>query len=141
VTDAVRITGLREFQRGLRELDSGLPKALRIAMNSAADVIVADARPRVPQGRTGHARSSVVARSTRGRARVEGGGRRAPYYPWLDFGGTIRPHGHNITRPFIGRTGRYIYNAFFRKREQFTDRLADELAKVAESAGLEVDRG
>ncbi len=140
MTDAIRIVGLREFQRGLRQLDAGLPKALRVAMNSAADVIVAEARPRVPRGPSGRAAASVVARSTRGRARVEGGGRRAPYYPWLDFGGTIRPRGP-IRRPFIGRTGRYIYNAFFARRAQFTERLSDELVKVAAEAGIEVTRG
>jgi hypothetical protein len=139
MTDPIKIVGLREFTRGLRDMNRDLPKALRLAFNSAADVIVADARPRVPRGRTGHAQESVRARSTRTRARVEGGGRLAPYYPWLDFGGTINPRGtQQIRRPFIGRTGRYIYKAFFARRDEFTRELADNLVDVARSAGIEV---
>ena len=134
MTDAVKIEGLREFQRGLKDMDRDLPKALRLAFNSAADVIVSDARPRVPS-RTGRARASVVARSTQTKARVEGGGRKAPYYPWLDFGGRL-PSGPR--RPFIGRTGRYIYHAFFRRRDEFTADLSDRLVDVARSAGIEV---
>ena len=37
---SVRITGLAEFSRNLKKLDSDLPKALRVAMNDAANVVV-----------------------------------------------------------------------------------------------------
>lgn len=135
MTDAVKIEGLNEFVRGLKDMDRDLPKALRLAFNSAADIIVSDARTRVPT-RSGKARSSVVARSTQTKARVEGGGRKAPYYPWLDFGGKIR----RAQRPFIGRTGRYIYNAYFRRRDsgEFQDLLLDGIKDVAHRAGIEV---
>lgn len=136
--DAIKITGLREFTRGLRSMDRDLPKALRIAFNDAAQIIVDDARPRVP-ARSGRARGSVKARSTRTAARVVGGGNRAPYYPWLDFGGRVGPRG-SVTRPFLGRTGRYIYNAYFKRRDsgEFQQGLSDALVKVARAAGLEV---
>lgn len=138
MTDAVKIEGLREFTRGLKEMDRELPKALRLAFNSAADVIVADARGRVPS-RTGRARGSIVARSTQTKARVEGGGRKAPYYPWLDFGGSVGRR-RSVKRPFLGRTGRYIYTAYFRRRDsgEFQDLLMDGIKRVAHDAGIEV---
>src|SRR3546814_5568401 len=46
-TEAIRITGLREFQRNLKRLDSELPKALRMAFNTAADVVADDARQEI----------------------------------------------------------------------------------------------
>lgn len=134
MTDAVKIEGLTQFRRGLKDIDAALPKALRLAFNEAADAVVSDARPRVPR-RSGDARASVKARSTQTKARVSGGGRRAPYYPWLDFGGKI-PRGPR--RPFIGRTGRYIYRAFFARRDEFVDNLSEQLVKVARDAGIEV---
>jgi len=135
VADAIQIQGLREFQRGLKQMDRDLPKALRIAFNDAANVIVSDARPRVPT-RTGRAAGTVKARSTQTSARVVGGGNRAPYYPWLDFGGRI-PRGPR--RPWLPK-GRYIYNAYFRARDsgRFADMLEKGITNVARSAGIEL---
>lgn len=135
MTDAIRIEGLREFQRNLRALDSDLPKALRLALNDAANVIVDDARPRVPS-RSGRARRSVKARSTRTMSRVAGGGNRAPYYPWLDFGGKVGRN-DSVRRPFLEK-GRYIYNAYFRHRGEFVDHLRNSLIDVARQAGVDV---
>ena len=133
--EAIKIEGLREFQRGIKAMDKELPKALRMAFNAAADIIVADARSQVPSD-TGRARGTVKARSTQTSARVAGGGNRAPYYPWLDFGGRI-PRGPS--RPFLPK-GRYIYNAYFRRRDsgEFQDALQDGLVDVARQAGIEV---
>jgi hypothetical protein len=97
-TEAIKIKGLAEFNRNLRKLDSDLPKALRVALNQAADVVVDAARPRrcraAPAGPQRRSR-----RSTRTAARVKGGGARVPYYPWLDFGGERRA-------PQVGEAGR-----------------------------------
>ena len=136
-TASIKINGLREFQRELKALDGDLPKALRVAFNEAADLIADTARPRVPR-RRGRARGSVKVRSTQKAARVAGGGSRAPYYPWLDFGGAVG-RGRGQKRPFLKR-GRYIYDAFYRRREagDFQDALSRSLVKVARSAGIEV---
>lgn len=136
--DRIKVEGLREFSRGLRRMDNDLPKGLRLAGNAAAQLVVDTARPRVPvgPGRGGHARSSVKAASTRTAARVQGGGKRYPYYPWLDFGGRVGRN-RSVRRPFL-REGRYIWAAFADRRAQVQDVLQDELVKVARSAGLEV---
>lgn len=131
----LHIEGLSEFQRNLKALDRDLPKALRIAFNDAADIIVSDARPRIPS-RSGRARGTVKARSTQKQARVSGGGNRAPYYPWLDFGGRVGRR-KSVHRPFL-TDGRYIYNAYFRRRGEFADAMEDAIVKVASQAGIEV---
>lgn len=133
---AVRVRGLRDFQRALKTMDTELPKALRMALNTAGDVVVSDARPRVPR-RHGRARSSVRARSTQKQVRVVGGGNKAPYYPWLDFGGRVG-RSRSIHRPYISPHGRYIYNAYFRRRREFVDALEESLVDVARAAGVEV---
>ena len=73
----ISIEGLAEFDRGLRKLDAEAPKQLRIALDGAADLLVKRARPRVPS-RSGNARASMKAQSTRTSARVSVGGRKAP---------------------------------------------------------------
>lgn len=138
MAEAISIDGLRKFSRDLKKLDNELPKALRIALNEATEVIVSDARPRVPS-RSGRAKGSIKAQSTRTAARVSGGGSRAPYYPWLDFGGRVGKS-RSVQRPFI-KDGRYIYRAYFDNvvRDRFSEVLSKSLIKVAESAGIEVD--
>ena len=96
--DPIKVDGLREFQRTLRALDAGLPRTLRLAHNEAAKIVVDWAQPRVP-ARTGKARASVRATSSQREARVTGGGKRVPYYPWLDFGGRVGRN-RTVQRPF-----------------------------------------
>ncbi|MGH3735832.1 MAG: HK97 gp10 family phage protein [Micromonosporaceae bacterium] len=134
--EPIKVQGLKQFSRDLKRLDSELPKILRIALNEAADVIVDYARPRVPS-KSGRARRSVKARSTRTAVRVVGGGTRAPYYPWLDFGGKVG-RGRSIDRPFL-RDGRYIYEGFFRNRERFHQVLETALIRAARQTGIEVE--
>lgn len=134
--EPIKITGLTEFQRGLRKLDSDLPKSLRLAFNEAANIVVEAARSKVPH-RTGRAAASIKPRSTRTAVRVSAGGNKAPYYPWLDFGGRVGPK-KSVRRPFI-REGRYIYPSYTEHREEFQRVVEKALADVARSAGLEVD--
>jgi hypothetical protein len=136
--DPIKIEGLTEFVRSLRKLDSDLPKALRVSFNTAADLVVDYARPRVPS-RSGKARRSVKARSTREAVRVVGGSRTVPYYPWLDFGGTVGK-GKSVRRPFI-KEGRYIYAGYFARRAQVEEGMVEALLDVARQAGVDVEHG
>lgn len=136
--DLVTIKGLNEFTKSLKKMDADLPKAVRLAGNKAADLIVTEARPRVPlgPGRGGHARSSVKAKSTRTAARVSGGGKRYPYYGWLDFGGRVGRN-RSVNRPFL-KDGRYIWRAFANNRDKIVDVLESSLVDIAKDAGLDV---
>jgi hypothetical protein len=135
---ALQVSGLKEFRRSLKQLDGDLPKALRIAMNRAAELVVEEARPGVPKA-SGAAARSIRPQSTGVAVRVTAGGTRAPYYPWLDFGGRVGRRKATV-RPF-STDGRYLYPAYFRLRDAgvFEEALAAALVDVAAAAGLEVE--
>jgi hypothetical protein len=135
VTAPIRVEGLAEFSRNLKKLNGDLPKALRIALNEAADIVVKGARPKVPR-RSGRAAASVKARSTRTSSRVVGGSNRVPYYPWLDFGGRVGK-GKSVRRPFL-KEGRYIYASYFANTDEYGKVLEEALLEVARQAGVEV---
>ena len=135
-SEAIKIDGLSTFVKNLKKLDSDLPKALRVAFNAAADVVVQDARVGIPT-KSGKAKASVKAKSTQTASRVVGGGNRAPYYPWLDFGGRVGRR-HSVKRPFITH-GRYIYNAYFDNQAKYAELLEKALLEAVQSAGVEVD--
>jgi len=134
--EAIKITGLREFNRDLRRASADAPKELRVVLNDSAGVVVTYARPRVPTGKTGRAAGAVRARSTRTASRVSGGSRRVPYYAWLDFGGRVGRN-RSVSRPFM-RTGRYIYAGYHANKAEFVKLLEDGLRRLAKSAGWDV---
>lgn len=134
--DKIRIDGLKEFQRALRDMDAALPKQIRVILNQATAVVIDWARPRVPR-RSGRAVSSIKARSSQREARVAIGGTKAPYMPWLDFGGEGRVKGRPAARPFI-RKGRYLYAGLDATRDEVTEIMSKGLDELGRSAGLEV---
>ena len=125
--DPITIEGLRDFQRALRQMDGDLPRKLRLVGNEAAELVIDAASPYVPRGESGKARASLVARSSQREAIVRAGGRRAPYYPWLDFGGKL-PRGQ--TRRFF-RSGRFIYPAFARHRGEILEVMLDGISDLS----------
>lgn len=132
--EVIEIKGIKELNRRLRKMDKDLPKALRLAGNSAADVIVGQAKPLVPR-RSGRAAGTIKAASTRTAARISAGGSKAPYYPWLDFGGRVGIN-KSVSRPFL-KEGRFIWKAYADNRRKVEETLEGELVKVAKSAGLD----
>lgn len=133
----IGVVGLRELNRKLKAIGGDLPKAVRVAFNKAADVVVQEAKPDVDSD-SGAAANSVRAQSTRTMSRVSGGGARAPYYPWLDFGGRVGKY-RQISRPYK-TDGRYIYAAYFRKRDagEYQEVLSEALSDIITAAGLDV---
>jgi hypothetical protein len=136
MTDKIQITGLREFQKALRGMDNGLPKQLRLVLNEAAQIIVTYDQHTMPR-RTGRAIASVKARSSQREARVAVGGSRAPYVPWLDFGGEGRRKGRPGRRPFISE-GRYTYKGLRVHHDDITDIMSAGLTELAKSSGLDM---
>lgn len=131
----IEVIGLREFQASLRKMDADLPKQLRLALNQAAQLVIDTARPGIPR-RSGAAAASLKARSSQREARVAAGGRKAPYYPWLDFGGKVGQH-NGTARPFFTE-GRYIYPALRKNRDEITKVMQVAITDLARNAGLEV---
>jgi hypothetical protein len=136
VADAIRINGLNEYVRSLKQIDKDLPKVLRVAFNGAGETIVSEARRHIPT-KSGKAKASVRAASTQRAFRITGGSKRVPYYPWLDFGGKVG-RGRSVARPFL-REGRYIYASYYKHRDQLAAGLQTALVDAARAAGVEVD--
>jgi len=135
VPNEIRIDGLAQFSRNLKKLDADLPKMLRLGLNDAVNVVLDYARPRVPS-RSGKARRSLRASSTRTKARITAGGKRAPYYPWLDFGGK-GPNNRPAKRPFY-TDGRYLWKGFIVKRDEVNAALVRAMVSTAGAAGIDV---
>jgi hypothetical protein len=131
----IKVSGLRELQGALKAAENATPKMLRLALNEAAEVVLDYARPQVPS-KSGAARGSMKVRSTQREARVAAGGRKAPYYPWLDFGGAVGK-GSSVKRSFY-REGRYIYPTLRKKHPEIIEAMGKALAGVVLEAGLEV---
>lgn len=134
--DQIKVEGLNQFVRSLKQFDADLPKTLRVAFNEAAGFVVDEARPRVPT-RTGRAKASIRARSVRTAVRVVEGGAKAPYMPWLDFGGRTGRN-RSVERPFY-KEGRYVWWAFKNRRSDVLEAAENALRDAAEAAGLEVE--
>jgi hypothetical protein len=132
----VQVQGLADFARAVRAVDKESAKALRVAMNGCATFLINKAKPKIPK-RTGRAADSLKARSTQKAVRIAIGGRRAPYYPWLDFGGRTGPH-RSVVRPFQS-DGRYLYPTLADSRGEFQRIMEQAIARVAQDAGLDVD--
>lgn len=135
VPDPIKITGLREFQRALKEMDGESQKQLRVVLNEAASTVAKGASRRVPV-RTGKAAASLRAMSSQREARVMGGSKKASYYGWLDFGGRIG-RDKATRRPFV-TGGRYMYPAFSANRDSIYKALQRSLGDLARNVGLEV---
>lgn len=131
----IRINGLKEFRAKLRAVDKTAPKQLRVAGNAAAGIVVDAAKPAVPVLK-GRAKASIRSASTQSAARVRGGGNRAPYLPWLEFGGRVGRN-NSVKRRHV-KEGRYIWPGYIRRRGEVLNELEAALRRAASQAGLDV---
>lgn len=131
----IAVEGMKQLQRALKDLDGESQKEIRVALNRVADTVAQGAARRVPV-RTGKARASLKAMSSQRETRVSAGGRKAPYYGWLDFGGRIGKN-KSVRRPFV-KGGRYIWPTVAANRDQLATAVETALVDLARSKGLEV---
>jgi hypothetical protein len=130
----VEVRGIRELQRAFKQVESGLPKALRGEFLGIAQRVASSAASRVER-LTGRAASSIVPRaSTRG-ASIAFGGQRAEHYPWLDFGGAVGRR-RSIVRPVVAG-GRYVYPAIAEHQEETAAAVDQAIERTAERVGFE----
>lgn len=104
----------------MRDVDKDAPKELRKVLRLASKRISTATRRKVPR-KSGKARMSVQPRAESDGASIHIGGAKAPYYMFLDFGGTTgrghrRGGGGVIKRPFIA-DGRYLYPTIGEERD------------------------
>ena len=136
MTLTIGVEGLAALNRNLRKIDAEAPKGLRLALNTSADEFIDKVRPKIP-ARTGAARASLKAASTRTAVRVKVGGPKAPYYPWLDFGGRTGKK-KSVVRKFY-KEGRYLYPTLRHERAAFEASIERALVGVIKDSGLDVD--
>ena len=130
----VQVKGLKEFQGAIRQIDRALGPELRKGLNEAAEIVAGAARPLVPV-RSGDAAGSIKVGSTQRAAQIKVGGEAAPYFPWLDFGGTVG-RGKSIRRPYK-RGGRFIYPTLAAKRPEVAAKVDEVLKRLATQAGFD----
>lgn len=131
--DPIKIQGLKEFQRALKEMDGESQKQLRVVLNDVARTVATGAARRVPR-QTGRAAASLREQSSQREARVIGGSKKVPYYGWLDFGGRVG-RDRTVRRPFI-KAGRYMYPTLGANKETIGKALQQGLAQLARDAGV-----
>lgn len=118
-----------------------MPDVVDDAAHEAAEVVAKGARYGFPigPGRHGHARDTIQATRRTNSWEVAGGGAAYPYYPWIDFGGTINEKwSPNVTtRPFF-KKGRFIYPSYERHKNDIDRIMSRALVSHAEGVGLDV---
>jgi hypothetical protein len=129
------VAGLSDMRRGLKGMDKDLPKTMRPALNSVAQVVVDAAKPKVPS-KTGAARGSLKAASSQTQSRISAGGRAAPYYPWLDFGGSVGRK--KATKRDFYKSGRYIFPTVAEKQDAIQAAMFKAIQQLASANGIDV---
>lgn len=145
VVPSIRFNGeysaqdLYHIRRFLKEVGPEAEKAARKELRAIAIPLRTEIRAQVPK-KTGRAAKSVTS-GTLGlnpfiafpRPKRQGLARTyVPYYPWLDFGGTLKAtpkRPWSIHRPFIAE-GRYVYPTIERNR----DKIAGQIREAVQAA-------
>lgn len=131
----VQVDGLKKVTKALKGIGPEATKEMRVALKSCGDFLVQKTKPQVPVLK-GNAARSLKAKSVNNAVKVAAGGKNAPYYPWLDFGGKVGKH-KSVERPFL-KKGRYLYPTLEANQAQFKKILSQAVIDTARGAGLDV---
>lgn len=117
--DVVRIDGLAEFRRGLKQAQSDLPRALSEAHKKVANVVVAGAQPLLTS-KTGKPQGAVTiaASGTQGGAFIKLRGGAA-------YGAEFGAKKYTQFKPHKGHTGYAVYPTVRSKRDEINGMYLD----------------
>lgn len=142
-TPRIQVRNMREVTAALRRSAEDGQKNLARYLLPIAQMVAREAASMVPRD-SGAAAASLSASATHTGARVSFGGSTAPYYPWLDFGGTVGrghkrgvPWSGSVGRPFIVG-GRYVYPTIEANRDEIEQAALDAILRAAIDAQLGV---
>lgn len=153
----VRVDGLAELRRDLKAADRKLDRRLAARLRKAAQIVVDEAKRRVPVV-SGDARDSIKPGVSGAKAFVRGGKDDVPYYGWLDFG-TRTPNQGSFTSGRSGQRaaarvaagqrvgpwantgrgptgGRFIYPAIDAKSDDVTTQVRDAVDEALREVNL-----
>jgi len=144
--ERVNVRGIRELSAAFRKVDAEIGQELKDAFMAVAARVVAIAQQRMPH-KSGAAMASVKPRASQKGAGIAFGGTKAPYMPWLDFGGSVG-RGHKpgvawsgaIGRDWLGKPGgdgRYVYPAISEARDDTEAATYAAMEKACRSAGFD----
>lgn len=135
----VYVSNLAEVRKYLQKIHPDLVPVLREDLKAA---IIQNTLPailrKIPK-KSGYAQFTLKARSGGNTLYVLAGGKGsvAPYYGWLDFGGTLKGRGRGrnqtIVRPIIKR-GRYIYPGILQTQQMLVEAAGKAVDKAVQSA-------
>lgn len=131
----IQVVGLKELQKALRDIERDLPKELAAGLAEVSEMVLVKARALVPRGKTGNAQESMKVRKQQRGASIAVGGTKAPYYPWLDFGGRVGRR-RSVKRTFI-QGGRYIYPTLKVMRPQVNAKVDEVVRRLSTQAGFD----
>ena len=109
----IQVTGIKELRSALKAAEATLPRELRKGLNEVANIIVVDARPRIPV-RSGKLAGALRPRSTQTAAQVVLGTARTPYAQAVYWG----------TGPRAGQRGPHNIKAHQVMHESYDRNLA-----------------
>lgn len=124
VNAGVRVEGLRELRRGLRQLGEDTAD-LKEANAAAAAIVASAAAARAPR-RTGRLAATVKGNRAVGRATVRGGGARVPYAGPVHWGWPAR---HIDGQPFVVDAAQATEPVWLPAYQQALDRAVDRVTQ------------
>lgn len=135
--DGIRVRGLDELHRALKQLDGDLPKELRAASKDVATDVASEAKG-VALSIGGVA--AKVAPSIKPRAGVKSagvgfGGSAYPFALGAAFGGQGRPTTQQF-KPHLGTTGYFPYPTIRANAERIEETYLEHVEDLMERAGL-----
>jgi hypothetical protein len=135
----VYVSNLAEVRKYLRKIHPDLVPVLREDLKAAIIVNTLPAiMQRVPKI-SGRAQFTLKARAGGNTLYVVAGGKSsfAPYFGWLDFGGTLRNRGpgrnQTIVRPIV-KYGRYVYPGIRQTQDRLVEAAGRAVDKAVQSA-------
>jgi hypothetical protein len=144
----VDVEGLIAMKKAFRLAHDGTQRAIQRRLKEVATLVASEVAGRVPV-RTGRAASSVRALATQESASVAAGGARAPYYAFLDFGGSTGrghvagvPDSGSVKRAWYGRggagagEGRYLYPAIREMGDVIARQAGEAVHEALADAGF-----
>jgi phage gpG-like protein len=141
------VKGLPQLTRGFKQIDANLKNTLKDELLPVAKNVAGVVQQRMPFG-SGRAAESIAAKSSNYGASIAAYGQKAPYGPWLDFGGSTG-RGHKVGVAWSGAikrewrgvpkgSGRYLYPGIEDAREDTAKAVEDAVARAAQKADFEV---
>lgn len=135
----VYVSNLAEVRKYLRKIHPDLVPVLREDLKTAIIANTIPAILRKVPSKSNYARFTVKARSSGNTLYVLAGGKSsvAPYFGWLDFGGTLKNRGpgrnQTIVRPII-KKGRYVYPGILETQNRLVEAAGRAVDKAIQSA-------